>query len=132
MPWYVPVYWYLSAVPVGRTGFQGALQDIGGIRSMFLRDIVRERNRHAFRNQSEGLFPLRRSDQVGGTELVVISPSSPVRELFHPTAKVFFIRHGRARTALTQRRRDGRCHRSKRDQTHHQDFHVSSPDRAGA
>jgi hypothetical protein len=117
-------------VSIGGAGrqhrIQDALQDIGCIRGTLLHDIMRERNRQAFCNQSHGLFSLRRSDQVGGAEFVVTSPSSPVREFFQPTAEVFFICHGRARTALTQCLRDGSCHRSKRDQTYRQDSHVPS------
>ena len=101
-----------------------ALQDIGGIRGSFLRDVVRERDRQAFRRQSEGLFPLRRRDQVGGAKLVVFAPSSPVRELVHRAVVVRFVRYGRARIALTACLRDGSRHGSQRDQADHQDSHV--------
>ncbi len=117
-------------VSVGSAGrvhrAQGALQDIRGIRSMFLHDIVRERNRQAFCDESRSLFPLRRSNQVGRAEFVVISPSPPVRELFQRAVVVRFVGDGRARTVLTLCLREGSRRRSQRDQANHQDSHVSS------
>jgi hypothetical protein len=71
-----------------------------GIRGFFLHHVVRQRHGQTLFGQPQRLLAFGRRDQIRGAQLVVHSPASPVRQVFHRPPEVFFRRDGRASRAL--------------------------------
>ena len=112
---------------VRRDVAEGTLENVRRVCRFFLRNIVRERDGHALFRQRQRLLPLGRRDQIGGSELVVSPPSSPVRKLFQRPAEVFFRGDRRVSIALAPCMLDGDADEDNSDQTKRQDFHRTPP-----
>ena len=65
-------------------------QRIGDVDRLLHRGVVRKRDRFCRLHERQRLLALGRCDQIRGTQLIVLPPSTRVRELGHPTLELLF------------------------------------------